>query len=538
MSEPGAAGHSAITSTALQKRPADPTDPSRRRRRPYATAALFVLPYLILMLAWAGSNPPGAAPDEADHLVKALGIGRLHIGETYRGVVSPTASLVQQRNASISRVVTVPGRLAPIGYKCTAHHPERTADCLPKQRTDASATVEVVTPVGSYPPFLYLPIGLAANAMSSVTGAFLAGRFACVAMAAVLLFFGAAHLVRWLGRRALLGAFVGLTPMALYSAAMISTSGVEICAAFALACVGVVAIRCPNSLRARSTHFTLAGSGAALILSRQLGSVTFAAIIFLVVIRVGWHAVWQLIRRHQASFLGSAAILIVSVALVAWWERAYDHPVITGGVFDRRALDGFNDRTFKLVREGVGLFGWLDTEVPGWVILAWILLVVVLVGVAVLLGSTANRWSLVGWLIALVLLAYSTYATVFYPIRAGIQARHLLPFFLLCPLLAGVVFLDVVGKSAPAAVQRMFFLVAAVMPTIHFASIFVNARRYAVGDQGPVWFLGSANWSPGLGWSAWLILSFIGALALGYAVVACSSPIDEAMERSMSGVEG
>ncbi|MDQ6937824.1 MAG: DUF2142 domain-containing protein, partial [Actinomycetota bacterium] len=272
-----------------------PSDAAARRRRrgPYSAAALFVLPYLLLMLAWAGSNPPGASADEADHLVKALGVGRLHIGEPFRDPVPASARRLVKRNASISRVVRIPARLAPDGFKCTAFHPERTAACLPKTASRASGTVLRATPVGSYPPFLYFPLGFVADLATTPTQAFLAARFVSVLMASLLLFAGAFHLVRWLGRRALLGAFVGLTPMALFASAMVSTGGVEICAAFAVAAVGVVAIRRRESLLTTATQLTLAGAGVALILSRQLGSVAFAAIIVLVVLRIGWRATWE-----------------------------------------------------------------------------------------------------------------------------------------------------------------------------------------------------------------------------------------------------
>ena len=55
------------------------------RGTPARTAALFVVPYLLLMLAWGMSNPPGAAPDEADHLIKALGVGQLEVGTKFTG---------------------------------------------------------------------------------------------------------------------------------------------------------------------------------------------------------------------------------------------------------------------------------------------------------------------------------------------------------------------------------------------------------------------------------------------------------------------
>jgi hypothetical protein len=497
--------------------PAAPT--ADRARRPYATAALFVLPYLILMVAWAGSNPPGSAPDEPDHLVKALGVARLHIGTAFHGTVPDSARGVQKRNASISRVVPIPARLAPDGYRCTAFHPERTAACLPDRPAHRTGTVRRTTPMGSYPPFLYLPIGLLAHAMNTPTTAFLAGRLAGVAMAGLLLFFGAAHLVRWLGRRALLGAFIGLTPMALFASSMVSTSGVEICGAFALAAVAVVAVGRRESLLAPATQFTLAGSGAALILSRQLGSVTFSALIVLMVLRIGLPAVWDLLRHQRPAFVVSMAVLVASLSAVIWWERSYDHPSDTGSAFDSTAVPAFQARAFNLVREGVGDFGWLDTPAPRWVVLAWILLAVVAVGTAILVGSAADRWSLAGWLVALVLVAYVTYATVFYPIQAGLQGRHLLPFFMFCPLLAGAVLVEKLGSLDPSALRRLFRLTALVLPVIQFASIYANARRYAVADKGPWWFLDAAQWRPAWGWVAWLSIAAAGALVLSSVVM-------------------
>ncbi len=525
------------TGLAAEPEPQSPAA-TRVRRRPYLTAALFVLPYLILMVAWAGSNPPGSAPDEPDHLVKALGVARLHIGTPFRGTVPDSARGVLKRNASISRVVPIPARLAPDGYRCTAFHPERTAACLPDRPAHRPGTVLRATPMGSYPPFLYLPIGLLARAMSTPTAAFIAARLVGVAMAGLLLFFGAAHLVRWLGRRALLGAFIGLTPMALFASSMVSTSGVEICGAFALAAVAVVAIRRRESLLAPATQLTLAGSGAALILSRQLGSVTFAALIVLMVLRIGLPAVWGLIRHPRPAFVAAMTVLLASLAAIVWWERRYDHPSQTGSAFDRNAVPAFQARAFNLVREGVGNFGWLDTPVPRWVVLAWILLATVAVGLAVVLGAAADRWSLAGWLVALVLVAYVTYATVFYPIQAGLQGRHLLPFFMFCPLLAGAVLAERLGDLDPGALRRLFRLTALVLPVIQFASIYVNARRYAVGDTGPWWFLHSAQWRPAGGWVAWLSIAAVGTLALSSIVGIFGSGSPSPIEERPAHVEG
>jgi hypothetical protein len=225
------------------------------------------------------------------------------------------------------------------------------------------------------------------------------------------------------------------------------------------------------------------------------------------------------------------AVLVAALAAIIWWERSYDHPSDTGSAFDSTAVPAFQARAFNLVREGVGNFGWLDTPEPRWVILAWILLASVAIGMAILLGAGADRWSLVGWLVALVLIAYVTYATVFYPIQAGLQGRHLLPFFMFCPLLAGAVLAERLGELDPSALRRLFRLTALVLPVIQFASIYVNARRYAVADTGPWWFFHAAQWRPAGGWVAWLSIAAVGAVALSSIVVifgsGAPSPIGE-----------
>ena len=61
-------------------------DPYIRREAmwEYLRGSLWALPTVsvVLALAWAVANPPFAAPDEASHFVRALGVGQGHlIGE-------------------------------------------------------------------------------------------------------------------------------------------------------------------------------------------------------------------------------------------------------------------------------------------------------------------------------------------------------------------------------------------------------------------------------------------------------------------------
>lgn len=491
----------------------------RASDRVWRTATLFVVPYVVLMLAWAFSNPPGAAPDEPGHLVKAIGMARLDIGKKYAGTPEGKPGIGQQRNASLSRVITVPANLAPDGYVCEVFRPTATAACLPTHTSSSTAPKDVIVPLGSYPPFLYVPIGWFAVLASTPTQAFLLARVFCALASSLLLLLGAAHLVRALGRRALLGAFVGLTPMVVFCGSAVTTSGFEISAAFATSCVVVAGVRRPATLTQPGTQILLAVVGGTLILSRQLGVVTFGLMMVLLVLRIGPGFFWRLATAKRGAFLSSVAVLVVAGIAIALWERAYDHPSMIGSAFSAQALGSFGLQSYGILRSGVAQFGWLDTLIPPWFLAGWVVLAVMLIGTAALVGRRADRLTLLLGSLILLAVGFFTYATVFYPVGAVLQGRHLLAMFMLLPLIAGVMIVEQLDAGNPKIVSRMFRLCAIIMPVLHAVSLYLNARRYAVGSQGPVVFFGASRWQPPLGWSPWLVLGLIGAGALGGSIL-------------------
>ena len=67
----------------------------------------LVIPYLLIGISWATSNPPIAAPDEQSHLIKALGIAHFDIGTPWLGHTDPPIP-INIRNDSLSREVEIP----------------------------------------------------------------------------------------------------------------------------------------------------------------------------------------------------------------------------------------------------------------------------------------------------------------------------------------------------------------------------------------------------------------------------------------------
>jgi hypothetical protein len=486
-------------------------------------AALFVLPYLLLGIAWVFSNPPGAAPDEPDHLVKAMGMGRLDIGDDYEHPL-PDAPPMLRRNLSITRVIDLPVGIVPAGYTCYAFHAERSAACLPTENAKGPGTVGVETPVGAYPPYAYVGMGVAARAVDSPYQAFLAARLAALATALAAVLAGAWFLVRELGRPALLGAFLAITPMAVFAASSVTTSGLEIAAGFATGAIVVVCLRRPEVLLENRTLFGLAGVGSALILSRQMGIVALAVLLGILAAGCPRQA-WQLVREHRLPFLASMTLLAGSGLAVVLWERAFDHPTDTGRPWNIHAVDDFFMRAQGLVDSAIGVFGWLDTAMPGWAYWSWTAAVATLCCLALQFGDGRERVILAVGLAATVVVNLGSYAAVFYPVGAGSQGRHLLPLLVFCPVFAGVVVVERLRALDLGTLVRWLFGVVGVLAgAVQILGIFYNARRYATGVDGPLLFFRHAEWSPGLGWVPWLLIALAGA-ALLVRVALASQPL-------------
>lgn len=471
-------------------------------------AAWWILPYVVLALVWIGSNPPAAAPDEDAHLIKALGVARLDIGVPYTGPVDPT-NLGNVRNASIGRVVTIPARLAPQDYPCFRFRVDITADCQPHPDAAAPGEASLLTTIGAYPPFAYPPFGLAAQTAATVPDAFLRARLVVLAEAALLLWLACWHLIRWLGRHALFGVALFLTPMAVFCMAILNTSGLEIFGALGVAAVVVVALRRPESLAARGTAMVTLVSGLALVVSRQLGAVTLAALVLVLLATGGWRPLWLQVRAGSRLVIAVIVVLGLATLAVAGWELKFDHPALLGPWASRASLRAFLDQLPQVLHEGVGWFGWLDVQMPAWSTWAWTAVLGLLVVVALVLGAWRERLVLLGLLGLIALVAYVTYARVFYPIGAGLQGRHLLPMFALVPVLSGVI---VTERLRRVMLVRLFTGAALVLVPLQLFALYLNGKRYAVGlADGPSWFVPDARWAPPLGWYPWLALAAVAA---------------------------
>jgi hypothetical protein len=154
-------------------------------------------------------------------------------------------------------------------------------------------------------------------------------------------------------------------------------------------------------------------------------------------------------------------------------------------------------RLGEMYEQMIGMFGWLDTRPPSLVLLGWTAAIAILVALGVTLGPGR------------VVLAAGVVAVLTVVVYVGIEASVLRengPIFqgrYLLPLAMGVVLLSGRGIDEGAGVLRerlwpMLWILVGLVVSAHFVSIWFTARRFAVGTEGPVWFLGTERWQPAI----------------------------------------
>jgi hypothetical protein len=495
--------------------------PLRAERLPW----LLIAAYALLSAAWVFGNPPGAAPDEPSHYLKALAAGR---GQWLGRPVSPlpdwqppppydrpeakTNPAQRQWLQQTTRAVDVPSALAPGAFACNAFRPDASAACL---GTPAAASVE--TSVAEYPPFLYALPGLLMRTAQDAPRALLLGRLVSAALS--LGFLAGAVFVLWSARApalSLLGMLVAVTPMVLFLTSGISANGAEIASGLCFFAALLRLTRAPSAPPA--VWVALIASVAVLILSRQLGPlwVVLGGVLFVSALgaRAGWARVWRGGRTARLVLPAVGAAIALSVV----WELAVRaaSPMqvarlpsdLAGTLGELRWL------VPALVQQGMGIFGWLDADMPFAGYLVWTAMVLMLLGAAFRVGSRHDRWTLVTMIAAGLLLTVAVSALLMRPIGFRPQARQLLPVAVALPLVAGEVLFRQGPRFPSLRLGNLVFFFALLGGAVNGLGWYANAHRHAVGVSGPWLFLGQAQWSPPLGWFPWLLAVALGSLAL------------------------
>jgi hypothetical protein len=160
----------------------------------------------------------------------------------------------------------------------------------------------------------------------------------------------------------------------------------------------------------------------------------------------------------------------------------------------------------------VGKFGYLEFGLPLPVYLFWGVATLAAVAAAARRAATGReRGVLAACVLALAALPIVQYVVFQRHTGFGLQGRHVLPFLVIVPLLAGELLVRHRDRLDAARARMLVPIAFAGVAAAHWVAIYWNARRSAVGLDGPLVFPGSAEWSPPVGWGLWLAVAALGA---------------------------
>ena len=473
-------------------------------------AALLVMGYGLLMLAWLFANPPFESADEAAHYLRTLGVAQgLWVGTPakYHGPgVTPT-QLAWIDLAS--RAVPVPAHLAPDGYGCNLGQPDKDAACQYLARPNPKPTTEV-TPNGTYEPLPYLLPALFVRLGSDGAGAVLWARLGALLPNLALIGWAIVLLSRSSSPTGgLLGICLALSPMVIQSSSMLQPSGLEACSAvlYAAALLRVVRDRDP----AASTYLAAGIGGAVLALSRSLAPLWVVLIPLLVIGRLELIGPWQAWFRRRAAWLCiAAAMILIGLALNHLWESAY-------GPRASLHIDSFGDVAAGIVnlpgviQQEIGVFGYLETYMPWWGYALWASTFSWLLVWAYSAGSRRERLVLAAALAANVAVPVLLISAFLGHIDFALQGRHVLPLGTTLALLAA----DVLAASSPQHALTRWGPVMAGL--VNWIAWYANGHRESVGVAGTWFYPLAPHWSPPLGWWLWVAAAAVGAGLLAVA---------------------
>jgi hypothetical protein len=496
--------------------------PSRRLALAAAIAA-----YALLLGAWAVGNPPFASPDESAHFVRAVALAGGELAGDPAELPVPPSATPRQRNVvawgnRFAREVTVPGGLSPAGWECNWADASASAACQHDIVPDPSPT-RLVTYVGSYHPLPYVAPGALARLGADPGAANRLGRVAAALSTGALL--AVAILVLAAGApvgAALLGPLAAITPMAVYFSAMLNPNGFEIAAGLALAASLLRLSRDDDP--PRWAFAAVATTGVLLALARTPTPAWILLLALLFVAVRGARGTWRLLRAHPWASAATAVPVFLAVVANRAWERAHNPPLDVS-IAGPGGGSGFSldfGETRKVFSEVVAYFAYGEFAVPVVAHVAWWSLVAGIVLLALVVARWHGRAVLLGSLAAAVLLP-----PVMDELLRGFTnffGRYFLAVLVAVPLLAGELVVRHHDRVRPALRRWTVVAFAAVAGAVHLTGWYANARRFAVGTDGPLWFATNAEWAPPLGWWPWLGAATLGAALLATAgVLAVSS---------------
>ena len=456
----------------------------RLERAPRSLVWTWSASFLVLFVAvaaWSFASPLGSGPDEPAHLDRAVSLVRGQL----LGAPLPHPTEAQKSYVTV-RVPEVFADLAnDVG--CFQFKSAVPAGCQ-KPLNGSTKDVLTQTYVGRYPPLYYALVGLPTLALVSVKGIY-GARLVSGALSAAFLALAVTSLRRCRGTPLLgAGLAVGVTPMALYLAAIINPNGLEVAAAVS---AWVAAMALVSEQPTRTSPFVVSALGisvVALLLTRAL-SPLWALATLVAVGMLSRSGSWRALLRRWYTQAWLAVCAVAAVAALAWdlWADPFltePGTRIAAHTSEGRVVALAVERLDLIITSSIGYFGWLDSPSPEGVIVSWL----AVFGAVVLAGACLGRarevlvlaGTLAAWVALPVAVAISQART------EGIlgQGRDYLGLAVGIPIVAGAIAGERFADKARSL--RLVSIAVTVLIACQVADFYAAMRRNTVGINGPL----------------------------------------------------
>jgi len=467
--------------------------------------------YSALTLAWVLGNPVGSAPDEEAHYLKALAVSAGHLAGERVALPPPPPGRKEAWIRRTTRALDVPAGLSPDGLQCSAGHPDQSAACQDGVHPPNAVTRELST-VGTAQPTVYLAPGLFSRLANEPVTAMQLARLTSAALCLGLIWTAIALIWdRSWGVASMVGVVTALTPTTVFLISSLTASGPEVAASvcFFAALLRVTRRSAPPAW----TWVALGVSGVVLVTSRSLGPLWMALDLSVAAAFLGFRQTWLLLRSAGRPALGALSVVALGAALSVGWELTVQpRGSVDPGALGAALLPSLRDLR-RVLAEVIGVFGSLDSPMPAFAYVLWLVMLGALVLTALGMGRRRDRVVLVALGAALIPLTLAVAVLNLAETGFGMQGRYVLPVVVTLPLLAG----DVLARRRRGAggpfPQRLPALLFGVVGGLQAVAWYANARRAALGTDGTWLFMGTSEWSPSTGWYPLAVLVVVAVVA-------------------------
>ncbi|HEV7567551.1 MAG TPA: DUF2142 domain-containing protein [Microbacteriaceae bacterium] len=469
----------------------------------------------MLGIVWSLASPLFSIPDENAQATKAIAqvrgevIGKVEPGQPYPVVNLP------------------PGYAYNPSSVCYLFVTTKSAHC-PSSYGDGTGNAYFSTWVATYNPIYYYIVGWPSLIFANGAVGLYAMRIVSALLGALLLAWAfqialSSRASRWIP----FGLAVAAGPMVLYLFGSINPNGAEIAAAAAL-WVALVRLLEQHDESRSGTWSSLPGwylwlvvSVSAIVLAnaRSVGPLWLVIVVVLSLVVCGPRAARALFTR-RSSYPWLAGIAAGTIFSVAWTfatggasgqAGVNDVPFVGAGF-----VTGFLAmlrRTPIYVKEGIGVFGWLDTTLPVMVYIVFAVALGVLVVLALAGTNRRGAIAMSSLLAAAILVpAIVQGATI---ARTGLiwQGRYGLFLYVAIPLLAAWLLSGPAGKRLAFLSTWVTWIGIFLMCTFSIVAFAFVLRRYVTGLGASIGEILAPPWQPPLGWET-LFVAYV-AVTLG-----------------------